>query len=100
MGMVPHQTLELMLDKLEDTYGNTRRTVESQIILEKPDSHGTRTKQQGKQRSSEGLFFSNGVRQETWMEGKPVTGMLQGRIKDALPQPVSFHSGHSGRVGP
>lgn len=63
MGMVPHQTLELMLDKLEDTYGNTRRTVESQIILEKPDSHGTRTKQQGKQRSSEGSFFSSGVRQ-------------------------------------
>lgn len=45
----PQQTLEFMLDKFEDTYGNTREIIESGIILEKLGSHGIRTKQKVKQ---------------------------------------------------
>lgn len=41
--------LEFMLDKFEDTYGNTREIIESGIILEKLGSHGIRTKQKVKQ---------------------------------------------------
>lgn len=37
--------IKTLIDKLEGTYSNTRRIIESQIILEKSDSHGTRTKQ-------------------------------------------------------
>lgn len=60
-----------MFDKLEVTYGNIRRFVENWIILEKSDSHRTRTKQQVKQRSGGGSLFSNGFRQYPGSNGDP-----------------------------